>query len=70
MTKMLVLTFTEERIRTLSVHWHVQISNLTVGAKDFSKVIFSDIFGELLDDDLTRVRTEINREVESLPLCF
>jgi hypothetical protein len=70
MTEMLALNLSEERKHTLSVHWHVQISDLTVGAKDFSKMIFSDIFGELLDDDLTRVRIEIKQEVESLPLCF
>ena len=40
---------------TLSVHWHVQVSNLTVGAKYFSKVISSDILRELLDDDLDKV---------------
>ena len=37
---------------TLSVHWHVEISDWTIGAKDFSEVGFSDIFGELLNDDL------------------
>jgi hypothetical protein len=44
-----------EGVHTLPVHWHVQISNLTIRAKYFSKVIFSDIFCKFLDHDLTEL---------------
>lgn len=36
----------------LSVHWHVQISNLAVGTKDFSQMVLIDIFGEFFDNNL------------------
>jgi hypothetical protein len=39
-------------IRTLSVHWHVQIPDLTIDAEDFVEVVFIDVFGELLYNDL------------------
>lgn len=54
-TEMLALELSVEGVHTLSVHWHVQISNLTVRAKYFSKVIFSDIFCGLLNDDLDKL---------------
>lgn len=39
-------------VRTLSVHWHVQISNLTIDAEDVAEVVFIDVFGEFLYNDL------------------
>ena len=41
-----------EILRTLSVHGHVQISNWAVSSEDFPEMVFIDIFGELLNDDL------------------
>lgn len=41
--------------RTLSVHGHVEVADGTVGAKDLAEVVFVDVFGELLDDDLEGV---------------
>lgn len=48
----------------MSVHWHVQISNLAIGAKYFSKVIFTDIFCELLNDDLSKLECVHTRNRE------
>jgi len=39
-------------IRTLPVHWHVQIPDLAIDAEDFAEVVFIDVFGELLYNDL------------------
>lgn len=38
--------------QTVSIHRHVKISDLTIGAKNFLKMSWCYIFGELLDDDL------------------
>ncbi len=36
----------------MSVHGHVEVADGTVGAEDLAEVVFVDVFGELLDDDL------------------
>jgi len=39
-------------VTELPVHWHVQIPNLAIDAKDFEKMVFVDILGELLNNNL------------------
>jgi hypothetical protein len=39
-------------VLTLSVHWHIQISDFTICSKDFAKVIFVYILGKLLNHNL------------------
>ena len=39
-------------MNTLSVHWHVKVSNWAVCAEDFAEVVLIDVFGELFDHDL------------------
>lgn len=39
-------------MRTLSVHGHIEVADGTVGAEDLTEVVFVDVFGEFLDDDL------------------
>lgn len=53
---------------TLSIHWHVQVANLAIDSKDFSQMLFIDIFRELLNDNLQHV-SDILRAMIRARLC-
>lgn len=42
----------EREIGTLFVHRKLEIAYAAVGAEDFAKMAFVDVFGQSLDDDL------------------
>lgn len=45
----------EWEIGTLLVHRKLEIAYAAVGAEDFAKMAFVDVFGQSLDDDLRLV---------------
>lgn len=40
---------------TVSVHWHIQISDLAIVAEDLAEMLLVDVLGEFLNDDLSRL---------------
>jgi hypothetical protein len=36
----------------LTIHWHIQFTNLTIRAENFPHMSFVDILGKLFDDNL------------------
>jgi len=39
----------------VSVHWHIQISDLAIVAEDLAEMLLVDVLGEFLNDDLSRL---------------
>ena len=39
----------------MSVHGKVEVFDLAIGSEDLAEVVFVDVFGQLLDDDLLTV---------------
>jgi len=56
---------------TVSVHWHIQISDLAIVAEDLAEVLLVDILGEFLNDDLSRLVLSVRNFIFSQfsPLC-
>lgn len=48
---------------TLTIHWHVHISDLTVDTEDFPKMFLFNVFGEFLNNNLLEL-------VDSCPDVF